>query len=102
MAVSLLLTLQTAQLTFIRHLPCGPGSQNGTYVQTGIPTSTANAKFANLTQAAEAGVKGVVYVWEHITTGNAFGQYVPFKRLYQEVPTVLWLVMPSMLLSKRA
>ncbi|KIX02606.1 uncharacterized protein Z518_08548 [Rhinocladiella mackenziei CBS 650.93] len=58
------------------------------YIQTGIPTVTADAKIANLTEAAEAGVKGVVYVWEHITSGNAYGQYVPFKRLYQGVPTI--------------
>ena len=58
------------------------------YAQTGIPTFTADAKIANLTQAAEAGIKGVVYVWEHITTGNAFNQHVPFKRLYQGLPTV--------------
>ncbi|KAK5098957.1 hypothetical protein LTR70_000922 [Exophiala xenobiotica] len=58
------------------------------YVQTGIPTSTADAKIANLTAAAEAGVKGVIYVWDHITSGNLYGQYTPFKRLYQGTPTV--------------
>jgi len=58
------------------------------YVQTGIPTSTAEAKIANLTAAAEAGVKGVIYVWDHITSGNLYGQYTPFKRLYQGTPTV--------------
>ncbi|KEF52060.1 uncharacterized protein A1O9_12050 [Exophiala aquamarina CBS 119918] len=58
------------------------------YIQTGVPTTTADTKIANLTNAGEAGVKGVVYAWENITPGNLYGQYTPFKRLYQGCPTV--------------
>lgn len=58
------------------------------YVESGMPDLTAEAKVANLTQAALAGVNGVVYVWQDISVGNARGQYVPFKRLFQGVPAV--------------
>jgi len=58
------------------------------YIQTGTPTTTADGKIGNLTKAGEAGVKGVVYAWENITPANLYGQYTPFKRLYQGCPTV--------------
>jgi len=37
------------------------------YIQTDVPTATTGAKIANRREAAEAGVKGVIYVWEDIT-----------------------------------
>ncbi|KAK6379370.1 uncharacterized protein PV06_02337 [Exophiala oligosperma] len=57
-------------------------------IGTGVASLSADASVANLTEAANAGVKGVIYVWEEMSAGNAQGQYVPFKRLYQGCPTV--------------
>lgn len=58
------------------------------YVATGIPPTVADAKVGNLSQAAQAGVKGVIHLWENISTGSAYGQYTPFKRLFQNIPSV--------------
>lgn len=58
------------------------------YVWTPVPATVADTKVGNLTQAAQAGVKGVIHVWEKVSTGNAFGQYTPFKRLFQNTPSV--------------
>ncbi|KAI0129543.1 hypothetical protein BJ170DRAFT_616713 [Xylariales sp. AK1849] len=51
------------------------------------PASVANSA-VNMTGVAEAGVKGVIFAWGDITSANAFGQYGPFKTLYQDVPAL--------------
>ena len=43
---------------------------------------------ANLSKAADAGVKAIVYAWDEISSGNAFGQYVPFHNPYMGCPAV--------------
>lgn len=68
-------------------LAAWPG-QPDWYTWTAIPPTVADAKVGNLTQAAQAGVKGVIHVWENISSGSAFGQYTPFKRLFQNMPSV--------------
>lgn len=52
------------------------------------PENSAETLVRNLTVAAEAGLKGVVYAWEGASTGLVEGQWVPFHELYQGVPTV--------------
>lgn len=64
-----------------------PGSPAWTYA-IGNPALTSEGTVANLSKAAEAGVKAIVYVWEEISSGNAFGQYVPFHNPYMGCPAV--------------
>ncbi|KAK5059803.1 hypothetical protein LTR84_009686 [Exophiala bonariae] len=66
------------------------------YVATGIPPTVADARVGNLTQARQAGVKAVIHLWENISTGSAFGQYTPFKRLFQDMPSVFVAGQPAM------
>ena len=54
-----------------------PGSPEWGYA-IGNPSFTSNTIVGNLSNATDAGVKGIVYVWDHISSGNAYGQYVPF------------------------
>ncbi|OQV07001.1 hypothetical protein CLAIMM_11495 [Cladophialophora immunda] len=81
------LNITNSALNWSQTLAVWPG-QPEWYVSTGEPYLTADQKVANVSDAAKAGVKGVIYVWEHMTVGNARGQYVPFKRLFQGMPTV--------------
>lgn len=64
-----------------------PGSPEWS-IQTGSPDSSATAYVHNLTHAADAGVKGVVYAWQNASTGLVDGQWTPFRQLYQGVPTL--------------
>lgn len=57
-------------------------------VLANLPTITADRRKPNLTAANEAGVKGVIIAWDNMTSGNAYGQYIPFKELYLGVPTL--------------
>jgi hypothetical protein len=57
-------------------------------IETGQPDGNAEVEITNLTLAAAAGVKAIVYVWEEMSTGNALGQYVPFHFLWEGVPAV--------------
>ncbi|KAJ7042439.1 hypothetical protein C8F04DRAFT_1207948 [Mycena alexandri] len=65
--------------------PVWPGSQQWGAIP-GIPAT--NAGVTNLTAAAAAGVKGVIYNWHNISSLNALGQYGPFKINYQGVPAL--------------
>jgi hypothetical protein len=65
--------------------PVWPGSQQWGAIP-GIPATNAGVK--NLTAAAAAGVKGVIYNWLNISSLNALGQYGPFKINYQGVPAL--------------
>ncbi|KAJ6545576.1 hypothetical protein B0H19DRAFT_1168006 [Mycena capillaripes] len=65
--------------------PVWPGSQQWGAIP-GIPATNAGVK--NLTAAAAAGVKGVIYNWFNISSLNALGQYGPFKINYQGVPAL--------------
>ncbi|KAF2104741.1 hypothetical protein NA57DRAFT_70948 [Rhizodiscina lignyota] len=53
-----------------------------------VPAATANGVVRNLTDAAEMGVKAVIYAWDNVTAANAFGQYGPFKMNYQGIPAI--------------
>jgi hypothetical protein len=68
-------------------LPTWPGSPSW-FPQNGSPESNAETLVHNLTYAANAGVRAVVYAWQNATTGIVEGQWVPFHNLYQGVPTV--------------
>jgi len=67
--------------------PVWPGSPPW-YVEYGDPETSAESLVHNLTAAADAGVRGVVYAWQNASTGLVDGQWVPFHALYQGVPTV--------------
>ena len=64
-----------------------PGSPEW-MVQYGNPEGNAEALVHNLTVAANAGVKAVIYAWQNASTGLVNGQWVPFHNIYQGVPTV--------------
>ena len=69
-------------------LPVWPGSPPW-FVEYGQPDSSTEALIGNnLTHAASAGVKAVVYAWQNASTGLVDGQWAPFHNLYQGVPTV--------------
>lgn len=66
-------------------LPVWPGSQTwGQYA--GIPATNPGVR--NLTAAAAAGVKGVIYNWVNTSSLNVLGQYGPFKINYQGIPSI--------------
>ncbi|KAH8879496.1 hypothetical protein GQ53DRAFT_755937 [Thozetella sp. PMI_491] len=56
--------------------------------QGGTAYPGAQATVHDLTRAASAGVKAIVFVWENMTTGFAEGQYVPFLLLNQGIPAI--------------
>ncbi|KAK5174230.1 uncharacterized protein LTR77_001310 [Saxophila tyrrhenica] len=68
-------------------LPVWPGSPPWE-VQYGSPEVNAEVLVHNLTVAADAGVKAVIYAWQNASTGLVEGQWVPFHNLYQGVPTL--------------
>jgi hypothetical protein len=47
-------------------------------------------KKLHLEKAAEAGVKGVIYIWRNCSDPNAVGQYLPFDTPYANCPA-LWV-----------
>ena len=68
-------------------LPVWPGSLPW-QVEYGSPESNSEVLVHNLTYAANAGVKAVVYAWQSASTGLVDGQWVPIHNLYQGVPTL--------------
>lgn len=69
-------------------LPVWPGSPEWPEYITGVPCLKANNVIKDLDRARDAGVKGVVYVWENITDGLAAGLYAPFHNLFFDLPGV--------------
>lgn len=81
-----ILNLTTGPGDISKSLNVWPGSDEWG-IRGGVAASVANTA-VNMTGALDAGVKAVVYTWDGITAANAFGQYGPFKMLYQGVPAV--------------
>jgi hypothetical protein len=79
------LDLYNAVLDGSTLFPVWPGSQRWGEIP-GVPATNSGVR--NLTAAAAAGIKGVVYNWMNVSSFNAFGQYGPFKTDYQGIPAV--------------
>ncbi|ETN44628.1 uncharacterized protein HMPREF1541_10298 [Cyphellophora europaea CBS 101466] len=80
------LNLTTGPADTSKSLAVWPGSPQWG-MRGGVPASIANTG-VNMTAAAEAGVKAAIYLWDGVTAANVYGQYGPFKMLFQDLPAV--------------
>lgn len=78
------LNLTTGPTDYSERFTVWPGSPEWPSAG-GVAAAVANTA-VNMTQASAAGVKGAIYTWSGITSGNLFGQYGPFKMLPMYVP----------------
>jgi hypothetical protein len=74
-------------LNFTAVLQVWPGSPHW-IKQGGTAYSGVQATVRDLTRAASAGVRAIIFVWENMSTEFAEGQYVPFLLLNQGIPAI--------------
>lgn len=81
-----ILNLTTGPTDMSERFTVWPGSPEWPTVG-GVAAAVANTA-VNMTLASAAGVKGAIYTWSGITSGNLYGQYGPFKMLPMHVPAL--------------